>query len=218
MVRTAVAGTTKKRKRSTSQGDGRGKQTYLSPPSRSLGGTSNNIVHTFIRRVHKSPFPQSTGGIVSTAYAFSLADLSGYTEFTNLFDQYRITKIAMAFIPQSNAIPLSSSPGGLLTTAIDYDDNTALGNEGAILQYESAVSTPVYSSNRRTFRPRIAVAAYSGAFTSYANMDAKTWLDAASASVLYYGLKAIISQANPSSTVAQFDVVCTYTIQCRNTR
>lgn len=195
------------------------RQRYNAPPTRALGGTNNNAIHSFIRRVRRGTFSQlaAGSGVQSVAYVFQLQDLPAYTEFTTLFDQYRIREVDIAFIPLSNSVPPTSTSGGELTTVLDYDDGTALATEIAAFQYESAVTTPPWSVNRRKLVPRLATAAYAGAFTSYANMPSSTWIDSTSIGVQYYGVKAVMPQAT-GSQVTLYDVIATYKIECRNTR
>jgi hypothetical protein len=106
-----------------------------------LGGTSGAGVHQFTR-VQSGPtlgcanyqitgaaldssistdsttlYQQSIGaanGLLGRAYGFAanLAMLPNITEFTNLFEQYRITKVEYTFIPTLNNITLNPSYGG----------------------------------------------------------------------------------------------------------
>lgn len=67
-------------------------------------------------------------------------------------------------------------------------------------------------------RPRTAMAAYSGAFTSYANMSDQ-WIDLNSTSVQYYGFKLLLPPASVSSLSSPaIDLMFDYTIVFRNVR
>jgi len=184
-----------------------------------LGGTTNRAVHNFIRKVRFASITQHSSGVgtlLSTGYSFQLSDLPSSSEFTTLFDQYMIKKVELAFIPVANAIALTGSCSGQLTTVIDYDDANALATEGIAFQYESAQSTPVWQPNKRVVIPRIATAAYSGTFTSFANSRAQ-WIDSGSPSVQHYGIKAVCPPAS-GAAVMQWDILATYYVACRNTR
>jgi len=119
------------------------------------------------------------------AYSFMLSQFPSAGLFTQLFDRYRIMYVNVQFQPTSGGVPPSS--GGPLVTAIDYDDTNTPTAE--LQQRDTAMQTPNGVYFERTFKPRLATAVYSGAFSSYGNLPADTWIDCASPSVQYYGLK-----------------------------
>jgi hypothetical protein len=134
---------------------------------------------------------QSATVPVFTATRFIAANLA--TDFASLaavFDQYRIVGVEIKLIPHINSTTGSAATAmsGQLYTVIDYDDATNLMAISALEAYDNCVSAPAYQVVRRCFAPRIALAAYSGAFTSFANEEAG-WIDCASGNVEHYGLK-----------------------------
>jgi hypothetical protein len=136
-----------------------------------------------------------------TAYSFTLGALPDSTEFTALFDQYRIMQVRMEFTPlfvdTSATVPYPP-----IYTVIDYDDsNTITGLQAN--EYDSVMFSPTGTYFERTFNPRIAVAAYSGAFTSFMQPKAGTWVDCASPGVIHYGLKTVLPVANAANQVWQ---------------
>jgi hypothetical protein len=148
------------------------------------------------------------------AYAFSLGSLPDLTEFTALFDTYRIMRIKVAFYPLfvDTSATVAYPP---IITAIDYDDNNTLAF--AVLQeYDTALVSNSGTYFDRVFTPRIALAAYSGTFTSYSQPKAGTWIDCASPNVTHYGIK----YAMPISGAANgtWQVEATYDLQFRDTR
>lgn len=134
------------------------------------------------------------------AYSYTLNDLDQVTTFTALFDQYRIRKIQVTFRPAYNMAMLQTSPFSGATTynyhVIDQDDATAL-TDAQLRQYDTCQVHTNVQQFTRTFTPRIASAAYSGAFSSFANLSSNTWIDVASPSVQYYGTK-FNQEASPS--------------------
>ena len=84
-----------------------------------------------------------------------------------------------------------------LTVVRDFDDANVLTTLAAYAQYD-----PCYVKRldqpliKFSIVPHIAMAAYSGAFTSYANRQ-KQWIDVASADVIHYGYKYAVT---PPST------------------
>jgi len=150
----------------------------------------------------------STGAPTAGGLSFSLNTLSQSSSFTGLFDRYRILNIQVQFNPT-----LTGNLTVPITTAIDYDDAATPTTE--IAQRETALTVPTSRYFERSFTPRIAVAAYSGTFTGYANMSSKQWLDASSTGIQYYGLKYYIpGQAVTSSQV--YTITVRYFLQCKN--
>ncbi len=135
------------------------------------------------------------------AFSYSLSNLDQYTSFTGLFDQYRITKISIQFRPMfTNFTPSSSTLVPLIYTACDFDDDNNPTISG-IKEYQNC-QVHEYETFTHVFTPHAAIAAYSGSFTSYANM-AKPWIDVASPNVKHFGLKYAIEAGISGQTQLQ---------------
>jgi len=135
----------------------------------------------------------STIGDIFPAYNYALQYLTSYSEFTALFDQYRIEGIETTFIPTVTEIGAQSTwTNSFLLTAIDYDDANTYPTLNDALQVATASITPLTKSVTRKFVPRVALAAYSGTFASYAQAPPMQWIDCASPGVQHYGLKTAI--------------------------
>jgi hypothetical protein len=128
-----------------------------------------------------------------------------YSSLTAVFDQYKLVAAEFIMRPQAQASAPTAASKGQLYSVIDYDDSTNLGSITAAQAYDNNISTPAYLPNRRCFKPRIAMAAYSSAFTSFANMNAE-WIDAASTSVVHYGVKYALDVGN-SGSLAVYDLI-----------
>jgi hypothetical protein len=118
-----------------------------------------------------------------------------------VWDQYRIDAVRMTITAQNNAVGLVTNSTTALTalyTVIDYDNSTNLGSIATARQYSNCAVLEPGKSLIRTFQPRVAIGAYSGAFTSFANMT-PPWIDCSSASVNHYGIKIFV----PGVTAAQ---------------
>jgi len=101
-----------------------------------------------------------------------------------------------------------------MISVLDYDDSTSTAS-AALRQYESAVQVQSTRPMTRTLCPHVAIAAYSGAFTSFANKK-MVWIDSGSPSVVHYGVKsALINCQVVSQTI--YDVQARYVVQFRNT-
>jgi len=138
-------------------------------------------------------------------YLFSLADLDSSGEFTGLFDQYRIDCVCFKLLPMQNAIGLMTNSTTTSVTpyvVVDYDDVNTLSSAAQARSFESCIIVPPGRECTRQFKPRMAVAAYSGSFVSYANL-ADQWIDSNSNGVQHYGIKLFIPGAVAAQTQLQ---------------
>jgi len=176
---------------------------------------SGDDVHYFKRNCIVGTITSSTTVAVGSAYTFTLTNLPGYTEFTALFDQYRLLKVMMQFIPATNVLTASATPLAhpVAVTAIDYDDGNTPTTTDELREFETCKIVQPFKVHYVNVIPRIAAAVYSGAFTSFSNT--KMWIDSASPTVQHYGVKFI---ADASTAVQIWHVECCYYVACRNSR
>jgi len=180
------------------------------PLSQTLNTKVFNLVATYeAQAVHVSSAAVPT----FVAFSFVLSNFDKATSYEAVFDQYRIVMVETTWIPGSTTI-VSGGNSGLFTTVIDYDDDTALTTIGNALDYASALTTDGITRHKRTFRPHIAAAVYSGAFTSFANLSGQ-WIDCASPAVKHYGIKSAWSV---TTNVYSYDLIIRAHLQFRNTR
>lgn len=159
---------------------------------------------------------------------FRLVDLPNYSEFINLFDQYRIVKIDLQFIPSWEGSNKSTSALAdtclpTLVTVEDHNDSNLLTSRADYQQYRTYRET-ILSAQRPvtiTVKPQPAMAVFGGGvFSSYAQPGDAVWLDTASYTVDHYGLKwAVIWPLAGTGVAAGFlTVIAKYTLQMRDTR
>lgn len=89
-------------------------------------------------------------------FNFSLNDLPSYTEFTSLFDLYKIELIEIEWTPEytelTDASLASNAVNVYFNTAIDPVGNTPASVDD-VLQYRSLHSTMITKRHKRTFVP-----------------------------------------------------------------
>lgn len=149
--------------------------------------TNGPVGYLRIKRASASAllFTSSTTVDVLASYYFTLDGMAGYTDFTALFDQYKINSVWVEAVPSSDQLN-----GEVLNIAIDYDDATATSVSN-LLQYNSLVRVPY----GKTFtvpinRPAVDVLANAtGSATRAAVNRRSPWLDCGAADVQHYGLK-----------------------------
>lgn len=161
------------------------------------------------------------------AFKFMLSDLTNYTEFTTLFDKYRIRGIRAQFLPRTNILSQANLTGTLtevppIVTVVDYDDAVGTDDYLSLMQFENAKIHSEFKPFSVFFRPQLATGAYAGGvFTGFSSDKGTKWIDAASTTVEYYGLKwATLNYAVGNSTTIHpfWDVVFTYYIQLKYPR
>lgn len=173
-----------------------------------------NNVYTFTQTVILTSITTtaSSGVEVDVGYQMTFNMLDGASSLVAVFDQYKIPQYTITFLPRFNLESSGGATLGTFYTALDYDDansTTALN----LRQKETCMVTPAWKPHVRTINPHIAIGAYSGAFTSFANM-APQWIDVASVNVQHYAIKAALTNSSTTSTVI-YDVFARVVVQCR---
>jgi len=150
--------------------------------------TGNNVFRVVQSYINSAFITSSSVTPSFVSAAFTVNALDQISSLTSVFDQYRITDVEVWLIPRTSVIESSTANAGLLASCIDYDDMNALATFGQALDYSNVLVGGGIEGHYRHWKPHAAVAAYSGAFTSYANVESP-WIDAASTTVQHYGLK-----------------------------
>ncbi len=181
---------------------------------------NNNQVYKFAQWIQDSTIAQAALTPSFLVFNFQLAQLDQYTSYTAVFDQYRITKASVQFRPMYTAQPLTTTLTTfvpLIYTVVDYDDNNSPGTIAVMREYQNC-NIHEYETFTHEFVPHMALAAYSGAFSSYANR-AKQWIDCASATVQHYGLKCGVTPGFSGQTNLQiWNVSARLEVEFRNVR
>lgn len=134
-----------------------------------------------------------------SAFNFSLSDLPNYTEFTNLYDMYKINCVKITFLPQqTESISIGSVNNPNASTrffsAIDYNDGTAPTSLDEIRQYTTCKYTPIFRKHKRViYKPKI---------LDSNGFSISPWMSTASPNANYYGLKVAVDPMYSSTTTS----------------
>lgn len=139
--------------------------------------------------------PTGTSTVFGTP--FMLNQLPNYTEYTALFDQYRIAAIKITFIPRSNSSEIGSTMLPILYYVSDATDATLPTSTAELYEYPRLKYKQLSKPYSLYFKPKFADAAYQGAFSGYAVN--KGWLSTASPAVQHFGLKGVVDVQTPTS-------------------
>lgn len=158
---------------------------------------------------------------VKTGLNFRLTDLPNVSEFVNLFDSYKITKIDVIIKPTwtETTVPLSGSAPIIprIVTAIDYNDSTAPTSMDELREYGTCKITDGFKAHRRTIYPKIRGNAYESAGgVGYLTMKPQ-YIDTDDSTVVHYGLKIFMENGTVSTSGNPWSarVECIYHFQCK---
>lgn len=161
----------------------------------------------------------------NSAFQFKLSDLPSASEFTTLFDSYRITGVKMTLIPQFTQTDLNTADPNTTNkttpnyyTVIDYDDNTALSGATDYFQYDTF---KLWRGNRIVkvyCKPRLQLTGnVSGASTLAFQAPKGQWVDCNQTGAPYFGLKVGID-STPVAGDVNIRVYFTYYLQFKSVR
>lgn len=206
-----------------------------SMPKRSRFGNKRlrRQVHIFKRTAYLGTATASisAAGVatpIANAHQFSLSQLPGVSEFSNLFDQYKITGARIQYTPAASegiiqpGVNASAALGySRVHSVIDYDDASAPSSEDQLLEYGSHKSTAPFATHSRYIKPKVLHEIYRSAVaTSYAPR-ASTYLDMTNTDIPHYGIKVWVSAPNTffgtANTIA-YKMYLTLYFTCKNTR
>lgn len=187
-------------------------------------------LHYFKRKFVVANITASTNAVgvqtnAAGALTFALSSLPSSTDYTSLFDQYKITGVKLDFIPFGDTVnlPITSmtgsssliSPGGPLILAPDYDDATTPATASLLLEYQSCKVIPVPKRHRMYVRPKFAMEVYNGVSSAYGARSG--WLDCANSNVAHYGVKYYMNAPSVASSSFTYQVWATMYFACKNT-
>lgn len=143
----------------------------------------------------------------------TLNSVPNASDFTTLYDQFRINGVKFTLIPRGNQSDIGTASGTVaqsvgVFSVIDYDDSNALTSLGQALQYQNMKMTRSHQIHSRYFKPRIMTSADATTGIVMAN-NTRGWLDVATgADVKHLGIKYVLQQSPNSSQ--QFDLKVDY--------
>lgn len=198
-----------------------------------------NFVHNFKRRVTISRGVFTSVGVSGSGYLSGLcnpklSDLPNVTDFTTLYDQYRINYVVYKIIWRSSslsAIETDNATGDVgmpfMIWTIDRDSTSAVSADTAgynALQEFANSKQVIFSTNRRTatikFKPSTLAETYNNGITSGYTVQYNKWIDMENSSLVNLGARYIITTPSQNGTTNVwanfFDIEAVYYISCKN--
>jgi len=196
-------------------------------------------VHRFIRRsglcasqVGAPPTTVSTISVTATtspaiSYGWlgcSLSAMSGVTDFSNLFDQYRLNNFTITFSTRYSGTSPTTPFSGTLYTCIDTNDATVPSSINQLREYQNCKIHYLNNKDKRTcsvsFRPKVSM---TGSDLSGLTVQPilSPWINFTTAGInmSYYGIKYALViddlvQTPPIELI--LDIETKYDISCKN--
>lgn len=158
---------------------------------------------------------------------FQLNACQEYSDFTQLFDRYKITGVKLKFMYQANSISNNtfgspSAPMPLLTYAFDADDAVAPPSRTSV-QVKQYAREKLLNGNRPFsvyYKPRISKLVYNNALASAYTSSKPEWIDCGNVSVPHYGIKMWINNwlADAAQSNCKLTIQPIYYLSCRDTQ
>lgn len=170
----------------------------------------------YFKRTVTVPVTAAAGSQTFAGYGFQLNYVPNYTEFTSLFDMYRINKVVYKFVSRTTSSALSANECGELYSVVDYDDISAPLTVAEMLERDTVKRSKITNTHTRILTPAVAAVAYRTGITNAYMPKWKQWIDAAYVDVPHFGLK--VCYDNRDNVDSIFDVYITYYMSFRNVR
>lgn len=165
---------------------------------------------------------------IAVAHSFSLSQLPNYSEFTALFDQYKITGAKLTYTPAttvgvSDPTVANAAVNGYsrIHSVIDYDDTNTPTSEDQLLEYGSHKSSPPFKVHTRYLKPKMLQEIYRSAISTAYAPRSNTFIDMSAPDVPHYGVKVWCSAPNTALGIQgsiTYKVYLTLYFVCKNTR
>lgn len=172
-----------------------------------------------LKRSYKLGVLASAGSTAQYQYgsmSFTLNSLPGYTEFTNLFDQYRIKKVLVQAFPfMTQESDTTTTPArNIFHWCVDHTDVTSPAAESDVLQYDNHKTLQAFKPFNMSLTPVAATTVWQGVSSNgYAPAKPASWIDCKSYGVQHYGIKYVWN--NNNSNIDYMDFYATFWVEFR---
>lgn len=178
-------------------------------------------VHYFKRTQYNSGWTANlTTADQFANYYGSLSQVPNISDFTGLYDQYKILAMKVTLIPRGNQSDIGTASASVaqsvgVFSVIDYDDNTNLTSISQACQYQNMKMTRSHQVHTRYFKPRIMTSVLSNVSTAN-SVNTRGWIDINDTQVNHYGIKYAL-QISPNSSQS-FDLKVDYYLAFKSVR
>lgn len=174
-------------------------------------GKKGILTYFFKRsRIDEVDVSLTSGVQVAQVNAFSLGQLPSPTEFTNLYDSYKICGIKVKFLFERTeaSVNVSNQIMPNLVTVNDFNDATSLTTEAQALEYASFKTRRLDKPITRYFRPTQIV--------TTGQIIKSRWNPSSSPDISHYGLKSLIVGSSSGVSLGRLKIYTTFYIAMRS--
>lgn len=193
--------------------------------------STNNEVLPSMALLSGGPNPYNTSGNFWTFMQFQLAHTNNFSEFTALYDQYKIQKVKIFFEYGQNSAEADSRGGVIpkLVTFPDYDDRAAVTFTELMQREATTRRSKLSRMVVKTIVPKIKMYGETSSDPSVSSPSAtykRAWIDCSNPNFNHYGLKLAVldwpvaDQGAITAPVSRplLRVRCEYYVKFRNVR
>lgn len=174
----------------------------------------NFTVRSFVRSVAPTFVAKPTSSDVSGYMTFALADVPSATDFSSLFDSYRLDRVDLTFWAS-----FTGTNGNIrLFVTSDFDGGSApTMDEMAQQRHVEKDLTPFHPSHSFSLRPKVATAVNATSGSALSKVDSG-WMDLATTTVTHYGVSYYLMNYSSGNTAVNLYVSKVYHFRCRGVR
>lgn len=182
-------------------------------------------LHRFKRSYYKvAAISSDPANDIPFTQAPAISALTNYTDFTQLFDQYRIDKLRVTLYPRQT-VTNGEFPSPTTDTVqscqvfsvIDYDDGNPLSGLTAAMQYQNLKTTRGLKIHSRTWTPAVEIQAMTQGTPNGTMVKFRPWLDAATPNVAHNGVKFLLQSTGGFAPIT-YDMKVDFWISCKQVR
>lgn len=194
---------------------------------KSLALPTRRQVHFFKRTYHQSyTISTETGSFTPLLTAdaggynvFKATDLPSYTDFSSLYDQFKICGIKRKYVFNSNSQDFGGAPAiPRLLTVNDFTDSTVLSDEDEGLEFGSCKISRLDKVRSRYFKPAINI---EDANQGNLQVVRNRWIETATGTGMdqaYHGLKEALLYDSAGTAAGILHIYTTMYIACKTPR
>jgi len=218
MVNHAVRRNNPRRSRSRSRGAPSTVPSFQPVRARNNAPGRNIILRNVEKWIDKGILTSTSLAAGFYAFQFVLQDIPDSSQFTSIFDQYRLTRVDVRVIPMTqHALPAGSSAISMCWVATDFDDSAAPSSVAQVQNYSNALAISPGSGTMFSFKPMIETAVQQSGGAIVAGGVAEPWLNCSQPNIPHFGVKVAITQST-STNVNYWYIIFRYHVAFRSAR
>lgn len=190
------------RKRPTNKRKRYNRRNRLYRPIKRYSKSGLNKVYYFTRYANDvgAPLIAANNNVpFANSLYFQLVDVAAHTDFTTLFDMYKIKAVKVTFTPQMTqnvSTTTFNNPyaSARFYSAIDYNDSTVISSADEIREYKSCKWTSILKPHVRYIK-RPQIQDRGGTYSA-----GSPWINCTAPTQAYYGLKIFLESTDATNT------------------